>query len=225
MVGVAAFHLPVLAEYLARARGHHQHRGHAERVRNGEIARQVLEHGGARRIDAVRLQEAVVGLRQRLRLQLGGDDVEHVVEVLMDGERPHHRVGVLARAVGEDELAAGQPLDRGAERGVRLERRMIDLVHIGEVVVRVHPVLGHHPAHRGAVAAVIVLLHAERLVAAHLEEVGDVAADAFVDLLPQVQVMRIERVVEVEHPGRDMGESARRGAGRGCSGHSAGFST
>jgi len=27
-----------------------------------------------------------------------------------------HRVGMVARAVGEDELAAGQRLDRGAER-------------------------------------------------------------------------------------------------------------
>ena len=113
---VAPFHLPVLAEDFARAFRHHQHRGHAERVRHLQVARKVLEHRGARRIDAVAGEEAVVGLRQRFRLELGRDDVEHVLEMLVDGEPPHHRVGVLARAVGENELAAGQPLDRGAER-------------------------------------------------------------------------------------------------------------
>ena len=118
-------------------------------------------------------------------------------------------------------LRPGKLLDRGAKRGVRLERRVVDLVHEGEVVVRVHPVLGHHAAHRGAVALVVVLLHPEGLVLADLEEVRDVAADALVHLLPEVQVMRVERVVEVEHPGLDMGEVARRAAGRGGGGHGA----
>ena len=84
------------------------------------------------------------------------------------------------------------------------------------IVVRVHAVLGHQPAHRGAVALVIVLLHPERLVLADLEEVRDEGADAVVDLLPEIEVMRIERVVEIEHPGLDMGEArgaARAGAG------------
>ena len=43
---VAPFQLPVLAEDLALALRHHQHRGHAERMRRFQIARQVLEHGG-----------------------------------------------------------------------------------------------------------------------------------------------------------------------------------
>jgi hypothetical protein len=44
---------------------------------------------------------------------------------------------------------------------------------------------------------------------ADLEEIRDVVADALVHLLPQVDVMRIERVVEVEHPGVDVLEDAR----------------
>ena len=216
---VVAFHLPGLAHHLARAFRHHQHGGHAERVRHFEIAREVLEHRSARRIDAVRFQEAVVGLRQRLRLEVGLVDAEHVLEMHVDVEPPHHGVGVRARAVGEDQLAAGKLLDRGAERWVRLERRVVDLVHEGEIRVRVHPVLGHHAAHRGAVTLVVVLLHPEGVVLADLQEVRDVGADALVHLLPQVQVMRIERVVEVEHPGFDMGEIARRAAGRGGGRH------
>ena len=90
---------------------------------------------------------------------------------------------------------------------------MIDLVHEIEEVVGRHAVLGHQPAHRGAVAFVIVLLQPERLVVWDLEEVGDVVADALVHLLPEIDVMRVKRVVEIEHPGLDMVEGTRRGAG------------
>ena len=91
---------------------------------------------------------------------------------------------------------------------------MVDLVHEIEEVVGLHAVLGHQPAHRGAVALVVVLLQPERFLVADLEEVRDVVADAHVDLLPEIDVMRIERVVEVEHPGVDVVEGAGRGAGR-----------
>ena len=37
MGGISAFQLPVLAEHLAGALRHHQHRGHAERVRNARL--------------------------------------------------------------------------------------------------------------------------------------------------------------------------------------------
>ena len=47
------------------------------------------------RLDAVLLEEAVIDLRQRLGLELGGDDVEHVLEMLVDLEPLHHRVGML----------------------------------------------------------------------------------------------------------------------------------
>ena len=153
-------------------------------------------------------EEAVIGLRRRLRLEFGGDDVEHVFKVMPDGEPLHHRVGMLLGAVGEDELAARQLLDRGAERGIRLERGMVDLVHEIEIIVRVHAVLGHHPAHRGAVALVIILLQLEGVVARDFQEIGDVVADALVHLLPEIEVMRIQRVVEIEDPGLDIGEAA-----------------
>ncbi len=205
---VAAFDFPVLADHRLGAVGHHQHRDHAERMRRREVARQILEHRRLGRIDAVLLEKAFVGLGRRLRLQLGGDDVEHVLEMLMHVEAAHHRVGVLAGAVGEDQLAAGQLFQRGAERRIGLQRRMVDLVDELEVVVRVDAVLGHQPAHGGAVTLVIVLLDAEGLVRRHLQEVDDEGADAVVDELPQ-QVMRVEGVVEVEHPGVDMPEIAR----------------
>jgi len=74
-------------------------------------------------------------------------------------------------------------------------------------------VLGHHPAHGRAVALVIVLLHAERLVFRDLQKIRDVGADALIHLLPEIEVMRIEGVVEIEDPGFDIAETARRLSG------------
>src|SRR5947209_15229943 len=85
---------------------------------------------------------------------------------------------------------------------------MVDLVHVSKVVVGARAMQAHHAAHAGAVAAVIVLLDPPRLAGINLQIVCDVFADPLVDLLPQIDVMRIQRVVEVEHPGVDMAEGA-----------------
>src|SRR6266567_3617510 len=85
---------------------------------------------------------------------------------------------------------------------------MIDLVHVGEVVVGAHAMQGHHAAHRGAEAQIIVLLDLARFRRRHVQPVADELPDPRIDLLPQIDVMRVERVVEVEHPGVDMGEGA-----------------
>src|SRR4051794_32871592 len=126
---VATFELPGLAEYLARVLRHDQHGGHAKRMRHRKIASEVLEHGGAFGIDAVRLEEALIGLRRRLRLKLGRDDVEHVIEVPFELKPCEHLFGMVPGAVGEDQLSSFKILDRGAKGRVWLERRVIDLVH------------------------------------------------------------------------------------------------
>src|SRR6266540_329072 len=87
-------------------------------------------------------------------------------------------------------------------------------MHEVEEVIGLHAVLGHQSAHRGAVAFVIVLLQPERVLLADLEVIRDVVADALVDLLPEIDVMRVEGVVEVEHPGVDLIDGTRARAGR-----------
>ena len=126
-----------------------------------------------------------------------------------EAEPREHRRGVAGGAVGEDELAAGKLFDRRPQRRIGFERRIIDLVDVIEKIVGLHAVLDHHPAQGGAVALVIILLQLERLVMGDLEEARDVIADARVDLLPEIDVMRVERVVEIEHPGLDRVEGAR----------------
>src|ERR1700738_2263579 len=92
---------------------------------------------------------------------------------------------------------------------IRLERRMVDLVDEFEIVAWPHTVFGHQPAHGRAVALVIVLLQLDSILIGKLEEVRDVIADPLVHLAPKVEVMRIERVVEIEHPNLDMAELTR----------------
>ena len=70
------------------------------------------------------------------------------------------------------------------------------------------PVLDHQAAQRRAVAAVIILLNAKCLVGRDLEKFPDEIPDALVDLVPEVAMMRVERVVEVEYPCVHMGEPA-----------------
>src|SRR5216683_396853 len=81
-------------------------------------------------------------------------------------------------------------------RGLMTEHGMkpddfLDFVHEIEEVIRLHAVLGHEPAHRGAVALVVVLLHPEGLRVRDLEKAGDVVPDSLVDLLPEIEVVGI----------------------------------
>src|SRR5262245_8628204 len=117
-----------------------------------------------------------------------------------------------ARAIGQDQLAPRKALDRGPQRRVGSERRMIDLMDEIEEVVGLHAMLGHQSPHRGAIALVVVLLQPECFLLCDLEVTRDVVANALVHLLPEVEVMGIKCVVEVEYPGLHMAESARRGA-------------
>ena len=121
MGGVAAFQLPVLAHDILAAVRHHQHRGHAELVRDHQIARQILEHRRAFGLDVVEREKFLIGLRRGLRLQLGGDDVEHRLEMRTDAEPLQHLGGVIGRAVGQDQLASRQFRDRRAHRRIGLQ--------------------------------------------------------------------------------------------------------
>src|ERR1700730_4002164 len=85
---------------------------------------------------------------------------------------------------------------------------MIDLVHIGQIIVGAHAMLGHHAAHGGAIAEIIVLLDSPRFRGRYIQPRADDLADPCIDLLPQIDVMRIQRVVEIEHPGVDVVEGA-----------------
>jgi len=85
---------------------------------------------------------------------------------------------------------------------------MIDLVNHIEELVRIDAMLLHQTAQARAIAPIQILLQPERFVVRDLEKAGDVVTDADIDLLPKIEMMRIERVVEIEHPGLDRAEAA-----------------
>jgi hypothetical protein len=172
-------------------------------VRHFEVPGEILENCGLPRIDAVAGEETIVDRRPRLGLEVSRGDIEHVLEVFFDFEPGHHRLGVPPRAIGENKLTSAEPSDRGAKRRVGCQRRMIDLVHDFQKLVGVKTVLLHQAAHAGAVALVIVLLHPERFVGRNFKKVCDVVADALIDLLPEIEMVWIERVIEIEYPGLD----------------------
>ncbi len=67
--------------------------------------------------------------------------------------------------------------------------------------------LGHQPGQRGAVRMEIALLDAECLFAVHAQQVADEGGHALVDMREQIGARRIERIVQIEDPGVDMGKS------------------
>src|SRR4029453_5301190 len=79
-----------------------------------------------------------------------------------------------------------------------------------EEVIRLHAMLGHQSPHRSAITLVVILLHTECFLLCDFEVARDVVANALVHLLPEVEVMRIKRVVEIENPRPHMAEGARR---------------
>ena len=101
------------------------------------------------------------------------------------------RDGVSASTKGEVREAvdhALEILDKGearvAERRVRLQRRMVDLVDVGEIVVGRDAVQGHHAAHGGAEAQIVILLDLSRLLRRHVQPARHEFSDPRIDLLP-----------------------------------------
>src|ERR1700736_3109670 len=79
--------------------------------------------------------------------------------------------------------------------------------------------LNHQAAQRGAVAAVVVLLDAKGFLGTNRQELTNKIANAVIDLLPQIEVMGIERIIEIKHPGLDLPKPA--GARVAARGHGA----
>ena len=131
-----------------------------------------------------------------------------------DAELPRGLLGVAAIAVGEDELAARQLADRRAEHRIGLQPGIVDVVHLLEEIVGVDAVPVHQPVQRRAVFEVEFLLQLARLLARQLQQLRHIGRHLHVDLREQVRMVRIERVVEIEDPVGDMGETS--GVGLGC---------
>ena len=135
-----------------------QRRDHAALMRNEQVVGDVLEHGGASRIDAVTFEESsyvsACGLAE-----IGGHDVEHVLEQVVDADLP-----AVRRAWSREPLVrmSLRPATRRCpgQRMVGLERGTVDVVDEGQEFLGRDLVLGHQAAQGRAVALVVIFLQA-----------------------------------------------------------------
>src|SRR5262245_20673961 len=206
---IASLQLPVFAKTFSLAFRYYEHGRHSQGGRRFKVARQILEHCGLCWIDAVPREEALIDLRKRLGVKIRCGDVEHVLEVAIDFEFLHDCIGMLACAIRKNELAAREIFQCCTQSRIGFQRRMIDAVHELEIIIGLQTMFGHETAHRRSIAFVIFLLQAKSLVFRYLQKIRNISAYAFINLLPQIEVMWVERVVEIEHPGFDMAETAR----------------
>ena len=115
------------------------------------------------RIDAVALAHRRIGARIGLGDIIHGVDVVDPVEGVGEAEPVEHAPGIGLVAVGEDELAARQPVERGHHPRIGGQPGEIDVVDIIEEFVRLDPMFLHQPGEGGAVVAEEALLDAPRL--------------------------------------------------------------
>ena len=102
-------------------------------------------------------EEILIGRAFGLRQEAGMDDVEDILELVEDAELAGDVLGVPNRAVGQDQLAAGQSRQRRAEFRIGFEQRQVDIVGEVEELVGVDPVLLHQSLQRRAVAVIVIL--------------------------------------------------------------------
>src|SRR5215475_13408563 len=108
-------------------------------VRGLEVVRQVVKHCRLARDHIARAHEALIGLPCRLRINVFERvDVENLGEAAFDAEPRGHSLGMLARAVGEDEFAAGKSVECGRELGAGGDGVKVDVMHVIEEDVRRH---------------------------------------------------------------------------------------
>ena len=180
---------------------------HAPRMRRQEIDDDILEHGGARWLHLMLVEEALVGLLRGLGQEIGGDDVEDVLEQMVQPQLLGGAQGMFARAIGEDELAPRQGRDGSGERMVGLQAGAVDVVHELQKLGGADVIFQHQTVQGRAVALIVIFLQGPRRHGVEAEKLRQEQGDSRVDLRPEVAVGRVERVVEIEDPGVHMGET------------------
>ena len=115
-------------------------------------------------------------------------------------------LGVAQRAIGVDDFTPGQSRQCGGENGIGRHAGEIDFVHIAQEVVGVDPVDRHQPAQGRAVLAEIGLLQPERRFGRQVQAIGDEAGHQCMNLVEEPAGSGVERVVEIEDPGLDLGQ-------------------
>ena len=130
-----------------------------------------------------------------------------VVDDRGNAEPVEHFPGVIRIAVGVDELAPRQPLQRADQPIVSRQPIERNVVHVAHEMMRIDVVVLHQPGKRGAAAVEVHLLDPPRLGRVHAKQALDVRGHPLVDQVEQPASRRIETIVEVEDPVADVGKA------------------
>ena len=161
------------------------------------------------RVDAMARQKRVIGPAGRLGHKAGRDDVEGVLEQPLHSELLDGAQRMVARAIGEDQLATRQPGDFQRQTRIGRQAGTIDVMHEIEKMLGRNIVLINQTAQRRAMLVIVVTLQRARRGAVEAAVLDEIERDALLDLRPEPAIGGIERVVEIEHPGRHAGEMRR----------------
>ena len=77
-------------------------------------------------------------------------------------------------------------------------------MHEGQKRLRIDLMLQHQPAQRRAVTMIIMFLQRAQRQGVEAKQAHHEQRDARVDFRPKIRCLRIERIVEIEHPCVDL---------------------
>ena len=179
---------------------------HPERVRDGQVAGVILEHGATGGVEAVPGEDRGEGLRIGLGVEFGMLDAVDRVEQARKPPCRQDFLGIGCAGVGVDDLAARKLPDRAGEAGVGCEDREVDVVNLVQIGTGVDTVFAHETGEGCAIGLPVMGAQAVGADAVDLKGLHDPVGHPDLDLVEEPHVRRVERVVEVEDPGGDVAE-------------------
>lgn len=179
---------------------------HAHGVGGGQVAAVILEHRAKARVQFVGGKN---GFKSRA-LGFGAKPcmfhaVNRIKQVGQSACR-QNPFGIGCRAVGIDDPATGQGADIGGKGLILLQMIKVYVMHICQIMRRVHPVFLHQSSQSGAVLRPIMAAQAVCFGFVHLQGCHHPIGHPHLYLIEQTGRGRVKRVIKVKDPSADMCE-------------------
>ena len=151
------------------------HGRHPQAFRRGEVLRHILDHHGLGGVDPKLVDEQAVSVGRRLGDQFGGVNVVQMLEMARNPDPVEHSVGIRRIAIGEQEFASGEPAQPCIKQGIGRDPIEIDIMDIGEKMVRVDIVMLHQSGQGGAMLVEMLFLDPPRFDAIARQQALDIS--------------------------------------------------
>ena len=184
----------------------HMHRAQAHLVRGAQVARIILEHGCAGRVQTVSAKDHLIGRAFGFWQKVCMFNAIDRIKQARQPARGQHLFGIGRAGIGVDDAPARQGRHGAGQIGVGGQDAEVDVVDLRQIGSGVHVMFAHQTRQRGAIGVPIVLAQPVRLGAAKAQRLHHPVGHAHLDLVEQAVARRVKRVVEVKDPGGDMGK-------------------